>query len=152
MLAAAAEMADLRESVKELRSSIDALAVNADLAQDKILKTNLRDARASAALRVQQLSTATMSSMVSSQLRSSDNDLQGHVQAKACFCARPCHMLDRAHDRVGSECRNAALHQPVASLSRMLSTNVRKQALMHDASHLILESSTGLKIVLTHWH
>ena len=59
-------MADLREAVKELRGAIDALAANADLAQDKILKTNLRDARASAALRVQQLSTSTTSSMVRS--------------------------------------------------------------------------------------
>ncbi|CAL5227996.1 g11050 [Coccomyxa viridis] len=59
----AAEMADLREAVKELRGALDALAANADLAQDKILKTNLRDARASAALRVQQLSTSTTSSL-----------------------------------------------------------------------------------------
>ena len=58
-------MADLRESVKELRGSIDALATNTELAQDKILKTNVRDARASAALRIQQLSTSTTSSMVS---------------------------------------------------------------------------------------
>lgn len=58
-------MADLRESVKELRGSIDALAMNTELAQDKILKTNVRDARASAALRIQQLSTSTTSSMVS---------------------------------------------------------------------------------------
>ncbi len=64
MHCAAAEMADLREAVKELRGALDALAANADLAQDKILKTNLRDARASAALRVQQLSTSTTSSMV----------------------------------------------------------------------------------------
>lgn len=61
----AAEMADLRESVKELRGSIDALAINTELAQDKILKTNVRDARASAALRIQQLSTSTTSSVVS---------------------------------------------------------------------------------------
>ena len=58
-------MADLREAVKELRSSIDALAINTDLAQEKILMTNLRDARASASLRVQQLSVATTASMVS---------------------------------------------------------------------------------------
>ena len=69
-LLAAAEMADLREAVKELRSSIDALAINADLAQEKILMTNLRDARASASLRVQQLSVATTASMVSFRLPS----------------------------------------------------------------------------------
>ena len=69
-LFAAAEMADLREAVKELRSSIDALAINADLAQEKILLTNLRDARASASLRVQQLSVATTASLVSSRLPS----------------------------------------------------------------------------------
>ena len=67
-LLAAAEMADLREAVKELRSSIDALAINTDLAQEKILMTNLRDARASASLRVQQLSAATTGSMVSPRL------------------------------------------------------------------------------------
>ena len=61
---AAAEMADLREAVKELRGSINALAANVDSAQEKILKTNLRDARASAALRVQQLSTSTTLSVV----------------------------------------------------------------------------------------
>ena len=63
-------MADLREAVKELRSSINALAINADLAQEKILMTNLRDARASASLRVQQLSVATTASMVSFRLPS----------------------------------------------------------------------------------
>lgn len=61
---AAAEMADLREAVKELRGSVNALAANVDPAQEKILKTNLRDARASAALRVQQLSTSTTLSVV----------------------------------------------------------------------------------------
>ena len=63
-------MADLREAVKELRSSIDALAVNTDLAQEKILMTNLRDARASASLRVQQLSSATTASTVSPEFPS----------------------------------------------------------------------------------
>ena len=61
---AAAEMADLREAVKELRGSVNALVANVDPAQEKILKTNLRDARASAALRVQQLSTSTTLSVV----------------------------------------------------------------------------------------
>ena len=82
---AAAEMADLREAVKELRGALDALAANADLAQDKILKTNLRDARASAALRVQQLSTSTTSSLVCScathPLHSSNNPLCISVRA-----------------------------------------------------------------------
>ena len=82
---AAAEMADLREAVKELRGALDALAVNADLAQDKILKTNLRDARASAALRVQHLSTSTTSSLVCScathPLHSSHNSLCVSVRA-----------------------------------------------------------------------
>ena len=91
---AAAEMADLREAVKELRGAINALAANADLAQDKILKTNLRDARGSAALRVQQLSTSTTSSMVGSRtahpLRAPNNtSLHGSV---ASLCAPHNHV------------------------------------------------------------
>ena len=81
-------MADLREAVKELRSSIDALAINADLAQEKILMTNLRDARASAALRVQQLSVATTASMVSFRLPSkatSQNVLSAQLLRQASW-------------------------------------------------------------------
>ncbi len=57
-------MADLRESVRELRGVIDALAANAEPPQDKVLRLNVREARASTALRVQQLSPATLLSLV----------------------------------------------------------------------------------------
>ncbi len=60
----AAEMTDLREAVRELRGAIDTLAVNLDPAQDKVLRLNVREARNSAALRLQQLSPATMASSV----------------------------------------------------------------------------------------
>jgi phage shock protein A len=57
-------MADLRESVKELRAVVDALAANVEPMQDKVLRLNVREARASTSLRVQQLSPATLTSMV----------------------------------------------------------------------------------------
>jgi hypothetical protein len=61
---AAAEMSELREAVKELRGAIDMLAANVDPAQDKVVRLNVREARKSAALRLQQLSPATMASLV----------------------------------------------------------------------------------------
>lgn len=64
---AAAEMSELREAVKELRGAIDTLAANVDPAQDKVLRLNVREARKSAALRLQQLSPATMASLVRAQ-------------------------------------------------------------------------------------
>ncbi|KAK9906591.1 hypothetical protein WJX75_004621 [Coccomyxa subellipsoidea] len=59
----AAEMSELREAVKELRGAIDMLAANVDPAQDKVVRLNVREARKSAALRLQQLSPATMASL-----------------------------------------------------------------------------------------
>lgn len=60
----AAEMAELREAVKELRGAIGVLAANVDPAQDKVLRLNVREARRSAAIRLQQLSPATLASPV----------------------------------------------------------------------------------------
>ena len=57
-------MADLRDAVRLLRSALDALAANAQPAQDKVLRLNVREARGSLALRVQQLSPATTASLV----------------------------------------------------------------------------------------
>ncbi|CAL8462108.1 g1639 [Coccomyxa elongata] len=58
----AAEMAELREAVKGLRGAIGVLAANVDPAQDKVLRLNVREARRSAAIRLQQLSPATLAS------------------------------------------------------------------------------------------
>jgi hypothetical protein len=63
-LFAAAEMADLRDAVRLLRGAVDALAANAEPAQDKVLRLNVREARGSLALRVQQLSRASTASLV----------------------------------------------------------------------------------------
>ena len=62
----AAEMAELREAVKDLRGAIGVLAANVDPAQDKVLRLNVREARRSAAIRLQQLSPATLASPVRS--------------------------------------------------------------------------------------
>lgn len=62
-------MADLRESVRELRGTIDALAAKKEPAQDKVLRLNVREAKSSTSLRVQQLSPATLASMVGSPLK-----------------------------------------------------------------------------------
>ncbi len=61
---AAAEMTELREAVRALRGAIEALASNLEPAQDKVLRLNVREARSSAALRLQQLSPATLASTV----------------------------------------------------------------------------------------
>lgn len=60
----AAEMAELHEAVKGLRGAIGVLAANVDPAQDKVLRLNVREARRSAAIRLQQLSPATLASPV----------------------------------------------------------------------------------------
>ena len=69
-------MADLRDAVRLLRGTVDALAANAVLAQDKVLRLNVREARSSLALRVQQLSHASTASLVSRWLCFARRQLQ----------------------------------------------------------------------------
>lgn len=81
---AAAEMSELREAVKELRGAIDTLAANVDPAQDKVLRLNVREARKSAALRLQQLSPATMASLV----RPASGVLKAEEKTFQCLCLK----------------------------------------------------------------
>ena len=84
-------MADLRDAVRLLRGALDALAANAQLAQDKVLRLNVREARSSLALRVQQLSPATTASPVRVMgCVSPRMDTQASATSVADFGVRPC--------------------------------------------------------------